>query len=358
MGLIRTLLALAVVFAHTPWMDGFVFTGGRNAVQLFYIISGFLITFVLTREGSYRSVKGFYLNRSLRIYPVYWVVALIAWGLSPWIRPEIAHTFDQAPAAAQWALGVANVTLIGQDWLMFTAVHGGQWHWASNFRDSEVLIHEGLLVPQAWTLGVELSFYLLAPWVVRHTGRLLSLLVLSIAMRVWLATHGLTQDPWTYRFFPNELAFFLVGAACARWLLPAWLRVEGLRDNHALLSVASGTVFVLCLSYAWIPLPNSIRTLLLFGVFVPLLPLTFLYQNRAPWDRKIGELSYPIYVGHMLAVWSLHQWPAYATAPPVVQSLGAAAAALVLAVILNQLIANRVEGWRDSIRLRFTLNKP
>jgi peptidoglycan/LPS O-acetylase OafA/YrhL len=323
MGLIRTLLALAVVFAHTPWMDGFVFTGGRNAVQLFYIISGFLITFVLTREGSYQSVKGFYLNRALRIYPVYLVVAVVALALSPWIRPEIAHTFRQAPVAAQWALGVANVTLIGQDWLMFTAVHAGQLHWASNFKDSEILIHEGLLVPQAWTLGVELSFYLLAPFVVKHSGRLLALLFLSIGMRVWLATQGLTQDPWTYRFFPNELALFLVGAATARWLLPAWLRIPGLRDQRAWLTLASGVVFLLCLSYAWIPLPNALRTLILFGLFVPLLPLTFLFQNQAPWDRKIGELSYPIYVGHMVAVWSLHQWPAYQAARPAVQSFGA-----------------------------------
>jgi hypothetical protein len=114
----------------------------------------------------------------------------------------------------------------------------------------------------------------------------------------------------------------------------------------------------MCLGYAWIPLPNALRTLILFGLFVPLLPLTFLFQNQAPWDRKVGELSYPIYVGHMVAVWSLHQWPAYQAASPMAQSFGAALSALLLAVLLNQLIAHRVEGWRDSIRQRFTLSKP
>jgi peptidoglycan/LPS O-acetylase OafA/YrhL len=47
MGTLRTLLAISVVFAHS---FGFVFVGGRNAVQLFYMISGFLISFVIVEK--------------------------------------------------------------------------------------------------------------------------------------------------------------------------------------------------------------------------------------------------------------------------------------------------------------------
>ena len=74
MGTLRTIFAIAVVLAHV-WPGGPVFVGGQNAVRLFYIISGFLISFVLVERKSYPSVRSFYVNRYLRLYPVYVVVA-------------------------------------------------------------------------------------------------------------------------------------------------------------------------------------------------------------------------------------------------------------------------------------------
>ena len=71
MGSVRTLLAIAVVFGHSY---GFIFVGGRLAVQLFYVISGFLISYVLVEARTYRSVSSFYINRSLGF--LYWFVAL------------------------------------------------------------------------------------------------------------------------------------------------------------------------------------------------------------------------------------------------------------------------------------------
>ena len=57
MGMLRTLLALSVVLDHlgggtTDWL-----VGGRLAVQLFYVISGFLISYVLTATDPYRSAR-------------------------------------------------------------------------------------------------------------------------------------------------------------------------------------------------------------------------------------------------------------------------------------------------------------
>jgi len=78
MGMLRTLLALSVVLDHlgggtTDWL-----VGGRLAVQLFYVISGFLISYVLTATDHYRGAPGrFYANRALRLYPVYLAVAAL-----------------------------------------------------------------------------------------------------------------------------------------------------------------------------------------------------------------------------------------------------------------------------------------
>lgn len=74
MGILRTLFAISVVFAHSY---GYVFVGGRNAVQLFYMISGFLISYVIVEKKVYSRVINFYVNRYLRLYPIYIAVAFL-----------------------------------------------------------------------------------------------------------------------------------------------------------------------------------------------------------------------------------------------------------------------------------------
>ena len=54
MGTIRLLLALAVVLSHSY---GYLLVGGRLAVQMFYIISGYLISYILIEAKSYHSIK-------------------------------------------------------------------------------------------------------------------------------------------------------------------------------------------------------------------------------------------------------------------------------------------------------------
>jgi len=71
MGTLRTLLALTVVLSNSY---GHIFVGGRLAVELLYIISGFLISYVLLVANSYASIKAFYKHRILRLYPVYYFI--------------------------------------------------------------------------------------------------------------------------------------------------------------------------------------------------------------------------------------------------------------------------------------------
>ena len=68
---------MAVVFAHA---GVYMFVGALNGVQLFYMISGFLMSFILTDVKAYPRVKEFYINRFLRLYPVYAVIAILTLG--------------------------------------------------------------------------------------------------------------------------------------------------------------------------------------------------------------------------------------------------------------------------------------
>lgn len=72
---LRNLFAISVVFAHSI---GFVFVGGQDAVRLFYMVSRFLISYILVERKSYSTVLSFCVNRYLMLYPVYVLVALLS----------------------------------------------------------------------------------------------------------------------------------------------------------------------------------------------------------------------------------------------------------------------------------------
>lgn len=112
MGLIRTTLALSVVFAHVGLN---VLVGGTLAVQMFYVISGFLIAHVVS-IGVYTNLRTFYLNRFLRLYPAYIVVAVLSLvALAIAKSPKFAE-FGELPFGARGLLAAVNALLFGQDW--------------------------------------------------------------------------------------------------------------------------------------------------------------------------------------------------------------------------------------------------
>ena len=115
MGTLRTILAVAVVFAHS-WPAGSVSVGGRNAVQLFYVISGFLVSYVLVEKKTYTKVKDFYINRYLRLHPIYLCVAtltLVTFLAFNSLSTRFIDAYRGAPMAAQLLLSASNLLSFG-----------------------------------------------------------------------------------------------------------------------------------------------------------------------------------------------------------------------------------------------------
>jgi peptidoglycan/LPS O-acetylase OafA/YrhL len=351
MGSLRTLFAITVVFAHSPW-GGNTFVGGQNAVQLFYMISGFLISYIIATNPAYRSPGRFYLNRALRIYPIYLVVAILTIIARLLGDPKFFEFYDKIPAAATAFLAFSNLFLFGQDAVMFAGVDHGQLVFASDFQQSEHLLYTGLLVPQAWTLGVELTFYALAPFILRNKVTLLLLLTASLATRVALIWIGPgTNDPWTYRFFPAELSLFILGALSREYLLPLWKGFLASADSpDRLPKIATCFLIVLSVCYFALPGQEYIKRLSLFAVFLLLLPLAFIYQNTSKIDSAIGELSYPIYIGHMLVIMAVgvltHK---HNITSGILITLGNVLLAIGFACVLNVLVSGRVKRVRRTI---------
>ena len=351
MGYLRTLLAITVIFAHSPY--GTMFVGGRLAVQIFYVMSGFLIAHVLRTNPTYANPVKFYINRSLRIYPIYYIVAAMALIYVTAIDRSVLDLYYRIPFVAKLMLIISNLTVLGQDWVMFSGVVNGELRFVSSFKDSDVPLWKGLLIPQAWTLGVELTFYAMAPFVLRYAHLTFLLLLLSCFIRYLTIKSGVgLNDPWTYRFFPSELALFLLGALSNRYLLPYWQKAILNRRLVRLPQIASAILIACCIFFAKIPMNVPIKNVILVGLCVTLLPLTFIFQQISKNDKVVGELSYPIYIVHTLVIAITASLLSMLNLKldSLVQTMISIFASCLLAYGLNKMVSRPVEYIRTRIR--------
>lgn len=355
MGTLRTLFAIAVVCAHSY---GYVFVGGRNAVQLFYMISGFLISYVLVEKKAYATVANFYINRYLRLYPIYFVVGLLSFLV---LRPAgFFEVYRTAPAAADVLLIFSNITLIAQDWVMFSGVESDKLVFSTDFQKSEVVLQAGLLLPQAWTLGVELTFYLIAPFVLERKKIIFLLLLLSIAIRVYVLQIGLGRnDPWTYRFFPTELALFLFGALAHQVLLPFYRKYFSGERMEVVARNSTYFLVLVTLVYWLIPIYELIKAPVFFLLFLFFMPFIFVFQSTRSWDKWVGDLSYPIYICHLLAIHVVTLILAkLGAADKISIAFLAVIFSIVFSMVLNSFVANPVEVLRSRFRAGTKLASP
>lgn len=318
MGVLRLLLALVVVGGHSGSFGGWRLTGNFVAVQTFFIISGFYMALILNEKyrgpGSYRL---FITNRFLRLFPAYWVVlgltlvlassSYLIFGTDNIISHYINNPNNLAPSTLCY-LTLTNLAIGGQDIIYFLSVDSqGLLQFSENFRNSAPLLWTYLFVPQAWSIALELVFYLLAPFILRRRSSwLLGALLISAALRISLHKGlGLNFDPWTYRFFPNELGLFVLGGLSYRLYegLRSWSPPHGL----SMLIISSYVAMTVC--YQWLPGGIALKGCY-YGLTTLSLPFLFLLTKRLHWDRRVGELSYPVYISHFLFLPSFdgHYW--------------------------------------------------
>lgn len=316
MGLLRLILALSVlnihaqIFARNP-------VGGDTAVQLFFIISGFYMAMVLNEKylPPVTSNLEFWKSRALRIFPAYGIVllaTLIFGGIAALagagaIEPFAAwdRMLETGVSRVQIVLlGIGQATLLGLDVSNFTALGTrGEIGLTANPWLENLPIWRTLFVPQAWTLSLELYFYLLAPFLLRRGFTvLLGVLIASFSLRVLAALVGFRTDPWSYRFFPFELLFFMAGAIAYRLASaegsPEMRRKIGIRCVVATLVFLAGVI-----GRFGEPGQSSVLAPAWLAILFLCIGKLFDLSKRSRIDRLLGELSYPLYVCHVLVIW-------------------------------------------------------
>ena len=211
-GTVRFLLALCVVATYSPGqaIAGVTLLSGITAVQAFYVISGFLITMVLNERKQYQSVGNFYLSRYLRLWPSYFVIAVASFLI-------YGKGLVAGLANMQWStimfIWISNCTIFFQDLFFFLKFRDGflvpATYWSAG---QPPFVHDFLIVPQCWTLGVELTFYLIAPFVCRSPWRVAGLFLFGLGARLAIGALVVPKyDLWQYRFSPAEMTLFALG---------------------------------------------------------------------------------------------------------------------------------------------------
>jgi peptidoglycan/LPS O-acetylase OafA/YrhL len=316
MGTLRFFLAMSVAYGHSGDFLGFPLIPGDTAVQSFYAVSGFYMALVLNekyRPGS-STYSLFISNRFLRLFPVYATVLcltlLLAFAISAFSPakelPFVTQwrSIDRLDLASVAFLVISQIVMWGQDLYLFLTVKNGALAFWPDFHTAPQPIYTLLLIPQAWTLGLEISFYLIASFIVRRSVPAIVLaLAASVALRLLLQFGlGYQGDPWSYRFFPAELAVFLVGVLGYRVY-----RSRSVTPDRPLLSIFA--IVILCLGAAllvnrWHGLSRVASVSFLMLTFAAI-PFLFRATNKNVLDRNLGELSYPIYICHILVIWFL-----------------------------------------------------
>ena len=230
---------------------------------------------------------------------------------------------------------------------MFSGVQHNELVFATDFRKSDVILYPALLVPQAWSLGVELTFYLIAPFILTKKRVLLILLASSIALRFYIIHLDLGKnDPWTYRFFPTELALFLLGSLSHQILLPYYKKSISKEKIDTFSKIFTCLLIFITISYWLIPINELVKTLSFFSIFLTLMPFAFIFQSKHDWDTWIGDLSYPIYICHIYIISFID------FSDKLAFSISSVIISIGFAILLNKYISNPVELLRNKFRKR------
>ena len=286
MGTMRFVLAMAVVAFHLLAIPKI----GPIAVQAFFVLSGFLMTLVMHTSYDY-SPSGFgrfWLNRILRLYPIYIVSLLLTLPLALIFGPARDHAIDNA-------LGVP-MTLAG---------------WVQNATLIFYNLDTPRLSPPAWALTTELFYYLVISLGFSATRlRTWGLFAAGAAYMAWgIATgrdfyalyfsiwsgalpFGAGALLWHYR---EDLSRLLTGpAGNARW---TWALIGA--GSAGILATVGGRALASLLDLGpaaeAVMLPLTVVPAAALVLGCTRLKLTG-FARRA--DRVLGDLSYPVYVSH------------------------------------------------------------
>jgi peptidoglycan/LPS O-acetylase OafA/YrhL len=301
----RTLAVLGVIAVHVApwittspdWLDSLT-NLGQYGVQCFYVISAITIAATLGHDMRYTGatremVRNFYVKRVARIVPLYYV-AIVGYAFVDYVVRR-AHGTLLEPH--DFADVVANMLFVHP--------------WIPSSVDS--------VVPGGWSIGVEMTFYALAPLLVFMCRTTRGLVAVSIATALcsvsfWhlgacggVSACRIVNNEFFYFWPPTQLPCFIVGFWV--WHLgKRYLVGDAVLPASAVIQFAIGGSILLAATYVagtGMGLAHGLApTLAALATSALMLVLTRVPRRmlRLPAVVALGRNSYGIYVGHFVVI--------------------------------------------------------
>jgi peptidoglycan/LPS O-acetylase OafA/YrhL len=311
---LRFLAALSVIIGHVeliksiycihnflkviPFFDN---TSGHLGVILFFVFSGFLITYLLlTEKGIYGKVniKKFYMRRILRIWPLYFLVLLLVFLLIPLILK------DPSSNAFFTSKNIICSLLLYVFFLPNLALQLGIW------------------VPfgtHLWSIGVEEQFYLTWPFLINFFRKKILLILILIFVGVTLLPHFIDfiTNHFTFRtgvlvLLKQFSKFFIVAKfnSMAMGGIMAWLFYSKKESVLKIINNRVIEVFIFVITFSlWIlgfmpayfgdEFYSILFSIIILNISTIPKPLISL-ENR--FFEYLGKISYGLYMYHWLSI--------------------------------------------------------
>lgn len=302
---LRFLAALAVIITHVEllkeiygfknsWKHPLIFNLGGLGVYFFFVLSGFLITYLLLAEKEKDgkiNIKQFYIRRILRIWPLYYFIVLLGFVVLPYFNAiQISYLQGDFKNYFYSNLILYLAILPNLAFSVFSAVP-----------------HIG----QAWSIGVEEQFYLIWPLIISKTKNIIKTLVLIVValILIKLMVLGLgyyfREAKWYIplkRFVAmSKFECMAIGGIGAYLLFSdkSFIRFA----YHKITLLGSLVIIVLLLYFTPDQLQDGIH--LVYSIIF-LIIILHLSKNSKLLENKIfnylGKISYGIYMYHFMVI--------------------------------------------------------
>lgn len=302
---LRAFAALLVVFHHIElfkkrddiaslfgngYTNHFIDKIGKNAVYLFFVLSGFLITFLLLQEKNKHGkvlLKKFYLRRIFRIWPLYYTIVIISFLLIPLLAYNF-EIFSLTPSYYQRVTDESNYTLTALAlFLLFLP---------------NLAVRLGIAVvgaTQSWSVGVEEQFYILWPFIILLFSRKHILFIFITLLVSFVSLHIVKIPILSDIVMVMPFEYMAIGGIGGYALYHYQDRICRITDFKYAYLIALLAIAILL----FIPLLPVYPQSILLSFFFLLLILcsinehkNFVFRNRA--FSFLGTISYGIYMYH------------------------------------------------------------
>lgn len=274
-GALRFVLASLVVLTHAGMVFG-SFRPGPTAVIGFYLISGFVICALIDRRWEAMGLRGFYTERAFRIYPQFAAHLLVSIAFLA-ITGHVSRLTEIRPDLGSVLINASLLPL--------------------QFRAFSEELTAMLYVPTSWSLSLEASFYLVAPFLLR--SKLQDVIAWISFGAFALAVLDLAPGrPHTisYATIIGTLHFFVVGA---------WLQ----RGEHRKALVWAGLMAALAVAVtafaSW--RESHVEEVFVGGLAGAAAVYLLSRVDLSAWrkvDDWLGRVSYPVFLNHFLLIWT------------------------------------------------------